>query len=212
VAALCDRVGIVAPTVFGHSAGGFVALHLALRHPDTVGRLILCSTSPALAPLADPDPPPGPAQRASAEAAEVAGRLFGGDFSAETVEAFNRLVAPVYAGPKHLDVPGRLFALSGFEPAVAGHFFPTLAAAYDVRDRLPEIAVPTLVVVGGEDWVCPPVASRILAAAVPSARLVEIADAGHFPFSEEPAEFARAVTTFLGSTDQVPAGSMRNTG
>ena len=33
VAELCDRLGIVEPVVFGHSAGGFVALHLALRHP-----------------------------------------------------------------------------------------------------------------------------------------------------------------------------------
>lgn len=212
VAALCDRLGIVAPTVFGHSAGGFVALHLALRHPATVSRLILCSTSPTLAPLTDPDPPPGPAQRTSPEAVAVAGKLFGGDFSAATVEAFNRLVAPAYAGPKHMHVPEKLFALSRFEPAVAGHFFPALAAEYDVRDRLPEIAVPTLVVVGREDWVCPPVASRILASSVPSAQLAEIADAGHFPFSEEPTAFGSAVTGFLDRTGQVPAGSMRKTG
>jgi proline iminopeptidase len=211
VAALCGRIGVVAPTVFGHSAGGFVALHLALRHPETVGGLVLCSTSPTLAPLADPDPPPGLAQRTSPEAVAVAGTMFGGDFSADTVAAFNRLVAPVYAGHRHTHVPAELLALSGFVPDVAARFFGTLAAGYDLRDRLAEITAPTLVVVGREDWVCPPVASRILASSIPGATLVEIADAGHFPFSEEPAAFGRAVVAFLAGPPQ-PDGSIRNTG
>lgn len=72
-----------------------------------------------------------------------------------------------------------------------------LAGADDLRPRLGEITVPTLVVGGRHDWVCPPAASRALASGIPAARLVEIADAGHFPFSEEPAAFQAAVRTFL---------------
>lgn len=34
VAELCHALGITSPVVFGHSAGGFIALHLALRHQD----------------------------------------------------------------------------------------------------------------------------------------------------------------------------------
>jgi len=97
VAALCRTLGIERPIVFGHSAGGFVALHLALRHRSLLAGLILCHTAPTLAPLSDPHPPPGPAERAGSEAAAVAERLFGGDFSAETGEAFGRLVFPHYA-------------------------------------------------------------------------------------------------------------------
>jgi pimeloyl-ACP methyl ester carboxylesterase len=43
--------------------------------------------------------------------------------------------------------------------------------------------------VGRYDWVCPPVASRILAAGIPDAELVEFPQSGHFPFAEEPAAF-----------------------
>jgi pimeloyl-ACP methyl ester carboxylesterase len=50
VAALCELLGIERPIVFGHSAGGFVALHLALRHPHVAGGLILCATSPGFVP------------------------------------------------------------------------------------------------------------------------------------------------------------------
>ena len=45
-----------------------------------------------------------------------------------------------------------------------------------------------------------PTGGRVLASAIPHARLVEIADAGHFPFfSEEPAAFQDAVRAFLAS-------------
>ncbi len=205
IAQLCDRLGIIAPIVFGHSAGGFVALHLALRHPGSVGALILCDTAPTLAPLPDKNPPPSLAERASPEAVQVAQRLFGGDFSPETLEAFGRCVAPYYAGPRHTDVPGRLLRLSTFAPDVAGYFFGVLAADFDVRPRLAEIGVPTLVIVGRDDWVCPPAASRALASQMPGADLVEIAGAGHFGFSEEPEAFQNAVLAFLSTSARRPA-------
>jgi proline iminopeptidase len=198
VAALCRQLGIDRPVVFGHSAGGFVALHLAVRHPGLAGGLILAHTAPTLAPLPDGDPPPSLAERAGPEAVEVAARLFGGDMSQATLEAFGRLVAPCYAAPSHPEVPERLFALSGFEPEVARYFFGTLAPAYDLRPHLGEIDVPTLVVTGRWDWVCPPAAGRAIAAGIPGAALVELPDGGHFGFTEEPARFQHAVRVFLG--------------
>ena len=113
------------------------------------------------------------------------------------MRAFSEQVAPAYAGPRHLDVPGRLFPLSSFTGEVAQYFFGSLAPGYDLRPRLAEIGVPTLVAVGRYDWVCPPVAGRILAAGIPDAELVEFTESGHFPFSEEPAAFQAAVGTFL---------------
>lgn len=203
VAELCALLGIGKPVVFGHSAGGFVALHLALRHPGLASGLILCNTAPTLAPLPDDNPPPSLAERSSVEAVEVATRLFGGDFSPETLDAFARLVAPYYAGPQHMDIPGHLLALSGFADDVASYFFGVLAPHYDLRPHLRRIAVPTLVIVGGYDWVCPPVSGRALAAGIPDARLVQIPAAGHFSFSEEPHAFRDVVRDFI--KDRVPA-------
>lgn len=203
-AELCARLGLSEPVVFGHSAGGFVALHLALRHPAVPSRLILCDTAPMLAPMPDDNPPPGLAERSSAEAADVAARLFGGDFSVETMSAFGQLVAPYYAGPQHQEVPGRLLSLSGFAADVARHFFRVLAPGYDVRQHLAAISMPTLVIVGQYDWLCPPAASRALAAGIPGAELVEIAGAGHFVFSEEPPVFQRIIRDFLPQPAAAP--------
>jgi proline iminopeptidase len=133
VADVCAVLGLEDPVLFGHSAGGFVALHVALRHPGLARALVLCDTAPTLAPLPDDDPPPGLAERATPEAVAVAQRMFSGDFSAETVAEFGRLVGPYYASPAHMSVPAPLMALSTLAADVAAHFFSTLAGQYDVR-------------------------------------------------------------------------------
>jgi proline iminopeptidase len=197
VAAVCDVLGIDRPVVLGHSAGGFVGLHLAVRHPGLAAGLVLCDTAATLAPIPDDDPPPSLGDRATAEAVDVAARLFGGDLSAETVRRFGRLVAPFYAGPSHTGVPGPLFALTRFAPEVAQHFFTVQASGYDLRPRLAEIDIPALVIAGSYDWVCPPIAGRTIAAGLVDAEYVEIAGAGHFPFAEEAEVFRAAVFGFL---------------
>jgi proline iminopeptidase len=198
VVALCARLGLDHPILLGHSAGGFVALHAALRQPDAVSGLVLCNTTATLAGEPDPDAPTL-LSRAGPEAAAVAARLFGGDMSRETTAAFDRLVAPHYAAPGHEDVPARLFPLSPLNARIAQHFFTELAPAYDLRARLGEITVPTLVVAGAYDWVCPPSASRTLAAGIPNATLCVVPDAGHFAFAEEPERFRAALTELLAA-------------
>jgi proline iminopeptidase len=197
VAALCAALSIERPVVLGHSAGGFVALQLALRHPGATAGLILCHTAPTLAPVPDPAPPPGPDERGGAAAGAAAARLFGGDLGPEAREAFDRLVVPLYAAPGHEPLPAALMALSMLNPDISSYFFRRLAPGYDVRPRLGEIAVPALVIVGRHDWVCPPAKGRVLAEAMPDARLVELPDAGHFGFAETPAPFLDAVREHL---------------
>jgi proline iminopeptidase len=204
VAAVCTGLGLEDPVVFGHSAGGFVALHLALRHQGVARALVLCDTSPTLAPLPDDDPPPGLAERATPQAITIAERMFGGDFSTETFAEFAQLVAPYYASPLHMDVPGPLLALSRFSPDVAAHFFTALAARYDVRGQLHSIQTPTLVIEGEADWVCPPAGARALAAGISGAELVLIPHAGHFPFSEEPQAFKEIIAEFLEALPSTP--------
>ena len=197
VAALLAALGIERPVVLGHSAGGFVALQLALRHPGVTAGLILCHTAPTLAPVPDPAPPPGPAERGGPAAGAAAARTFGGDLAPETSEAFERLVVPLYAAPGHEHVPAPLMALSTLNPDIASYFFQRLARDYDVRSQLAEITAPALVIVGSHDWVCPPAKGRVIADAIPDARLVELPDAGHFGFAETPEPFLAAVREHL---------------
>lgn len=70
----------------------------------------------------------------------------------------------------------------------------------DHRSDLASIDVPTLIVVGSEDQVTPPELAHELAAGIPGAKLVELADAGHLANQERPAQFNAAVATFMGAS------------
>lgn len=71
--------------------------------------------------------------------------------------------------------------------------------AMDYRPLLAEVRCPTIVIVGEHDWLCGPTWNRALAAAIPGARLVEVADAGHLPQYEQPAVFRAAVDAWLAT-------------
>ena len=75
---LCDRLGLKAPAVMGHSMGGKTAMAMALRDPAKVDRLIVVDIAPV--PYADTLTPFAQAMRsvhvmAAASRAEVQGRL-----------------------------------------------------------------------------------------------------------------------------------------
>jgi proline iminopeptidase len=196
VAAFCRTLGLSGPAILGHSAGGFVALLLAVRHPDLVGRLILVDTSASTADMGDAmarlEQLRGAAARAAGE------RVFSGDFSEAAMADFGHLVLPAYVhDPATAGAMFEALGRSSFSAEVASYYFRELAPRYDLRGQLGDIRVPTLVVVGESDWLCPPSAAQVIAAAVPQAELLVVPEAGHFSFGEQPAIFADAMRRFL---------------
>ncbi len=67
----------------------------------------------------------------------------------------------------------------------------------DTTVRLPEIALPTCVLVGERDILKPPHYSETIAQAIPNARLHVIPGAGHASFLEQPDAFNRILVDFL---------------
>jgi pimeloyl-ACP methyl ester carboxylesterase len=82
---------------------------------------------------------------------------------------------------------------------------------FDVRNRLAGIRTPTLVVTGAEDRLTPPAHGRLLAEAIPGARLVEIPAAGHFPQLERPAAVNDAIRDFLARLPSASIGGLAET-
>jgi pimeloyl-ACP methyl ester carboxylesterase len=72
-----------------------------------------------------------------------------------------------------------------------------LAERPDSQPLLPQISVPTLVIVGAEDALTPPADSQLMAERIPGARLVTIPNAAHLSNMEQPEAFNRAVGEFL---------------
>ncbi len=68
---------------------------------------------------------------------------------------------------------------------------------YDATDTLPHINVPTLVVEGDKDETCLPTASQFMAAQIPGAQLLTLAQSKHCGLFEHPEQFHKAIEEFL---------------
>jgi proline iminopeptidase len=71
------------------------------------------------------------------------------------------------------------------------------AQRFDVRARLGEIKVPTLVLVGRHDPICPPEYAEEIAQGVSGSELVVFEKSGHNPAADEPEAFQEVVANFL---------------
>jgi len=68
---------------------------------------------------------------------------------------------------------------------------------FDIRTRLPEIKLPTLILCGEEDQLTPVKYSRYLHENMTSSRLVLIPHAGHLVMAEQPDRLNSAIQSFL---------------
>lgn len=172
--ALMDAEGIKSAHVVGHSLGGLVAQHVALVARERVRSLSLLCT---IARGKD-------ATKLSAWMLWVGLQTRIGTLRMRR-RAFLRLVVPPAAleGIDRDDLAARLAPFFGHDlgdPAPVTMKQLSAMRAYDATGRLGELAgVPTLVVAAEHDRIAPPVVGRALAAGIPGARYVELADASH---------------------------------
>jgi proline iminopeptidase len=79
-----------------------------------------------------------------------------------------------------------------FAAAFASRRYP-----YDLRQQLEAVTVPTLIVVGDDDFICSPRSATEMHLALRNSKLLLIEQAGHFPWMEQPEVFEARVTDFL---------------
>ncbi|GAC1325131.1 MAG: alpha/beta hydrolase [Mycobacteriales bacterium] len=190
IAAMLDRLGLDRVVLGGLSMGGYVALAFLRRYPERVAALVLADTK------ATADPP------AAAETRErIALAVLAGEEGVLVEEVLPRLVGQTTRDRRAL-VLGRVKALVQGAPAYAVAWAErAMAARPDSTPDLARIGVPTLVVVGEQDELSTPAEAQAMAAAIPGARLVQLAGAGHLSAVEVPEEFNAAVREFLVGLD-----------
>jgi pimeloyl-ACP methyl ester carboxylesterase len=199
--ALRTRLGIERWAVLGHSFGGMVALEYALRYPDSLSHLVLLDTG-GEGRWAQESGPEILARRGYSPAtAQLARRFFSGRIAPnEMLPALMRLGSAYYhhASPlllaRQLLLEGRHAKIRPEALIFAGR---ELLPGWTVMDRLGDIATPTLVLAGRDDFLFPPEHQAALAAGIPHARLRIIERAGHNPHEERPTEVMAAVRAFI---------------
>ena len=170
---LLDHLGIARTHLVGESMGGMIAQELALDHPERVHSLCsIMSTTGApdvgqptaeavLALLAPPAPDREGALTRSVEVAAV----IGSRSHPMAAEEVRRRAAEAYD--------------RAFYPEGAGRQLAAMLSSGDRTERLRGLEVPTLVVHGLQDTLIQPDGGRATAAAIPGAKLLELAEMGH---------------------------------
>jgi len=189
LAALLDAMQIREPVTFcSLSMGGYVAWQFVARHRPRLARLILCDTRAA----ADtPDAAAGrlkTAERVLAEGAQVVAdamlpKLFAPQNLARNADYVQATREVILRTPPE-----------GIAAALRG-----MAQRKDVTSQLATIDVPTLVLCGEHDGISPPAEMRQIAAAIPGAEYVEIADAGHMAPLENPLAVNAKIASFMAN-------------
>ena len=186
VAALIGDLGLGRVVLVGLSMGGYIVLAVARRHPDVLAGLVLADTR------ADPDTPEGRQTRTDQQAL-----VEEGDNVTPLVDGLLKKILSE-AGPRHAEVRAVLGdMMRSTAPAGWIGALEAMKQRRDQTDLLPQIAVPTLVIVGESDALIPVEVAEAMAKAIPGARLEIVPDAGHMANLENPEVFNRAFTDFL---------------
>jgi proline iminopeptidase len=185
--------------LLGHSYGGFLAQEYALRHPERLVGLILCSTSPA---LDYPDEIGANAQaRGTPESLAGVAEMFAGPVADNAAfRSLTERILPLYFHRYDPAYLGAMFAEHAYSAAAFNRAFGHCVPRFDTTARLGEIRVPTLLLSGGDDWIMPLEHSLgRLQAGIPGAEAHVLERSGHFPFVEETERFTALVRDWLGT-------------
>jgi len=170
--------------VLGNGYGGFVALQMAIRHPDIASKLILADSGAAFSEQGRE------AFRNMAAASKAKG------LAAITDVAMRRLFAPEFQAAHPDLMRDRREAFLKTDPLVLQAACGQLAEL-DLRSELSKVKMPVLVLVGEHDEATPPPMSHELARLLPNARLKILAGCAHVPQLQAPRAFLDAIADFL---------------
>jgi pimeloyl-ACP methyl ester carboxylesterase len=184
LAGFLAELGFGRAFIAGLSFGGTVALGLQRRHAAMSSALILAS---AYAGWAGSLPPEVVEQRL-AQALTLAD---------EPPKTFVDALLPTMFSMAMPDETVDEFRASMYAFHPRGFRAMARASAEDVRDVLPHIDVPALLVYGERDGRAPLTVAEALQAAIPGSRLVVLPGVGHVCNVEAPDEFNAAVRDFL---------------
>ncbi|PAZ11374.1 alpha/beta hydrolase [Streptomyces sp. SA15] len=183
--AAADAEGLDTFAVSGYSLGGAVAIRIAARHPERVTSLVLSATFAHL-------------DTRTELAADLLHQLFISGQHMLLAQYLTRLTLSAPAQNSLTPAQARATAeqtASAIPPGTGAQV--DLVRRVDVRDDLAAITVPTLVVITTADSLIPAALQHELAAAIPGAQIAEL-PTGHLPFVEQPEEWLRLITDFLG--------------
>ena len=170
---LLDALGINAAHIVGASMGGYIAQLVAINHPDRVLSLTSIMSGPSSAEAVPPKPE-GVELLMVAPPTTREERIQVGMFARRVLLGSGDPFNESYERGRAEGAVDR-----AYYPIGTGRQLVAVLAAEPRLERLHDLRVPTLVIHGVDDVLIPVENGRLIAEAVPGARLIEIEGMGH---------------------------------
>jgi aminoacrylate hydrolase len=182
---LVTALGVARAAIVGHAAGGAIGLALALKRPDSVGRLVVINGWSA------PDPHFLRCFEARLALLHGSGaRAFGGAQPLFLYPARWSSANHVHLEAEEAQQLADFQGVANLEARIAA------LAAFDIDERLGRVRAPTLLIAAEDDMLVPASCSERLAAGLPYATLATMSG-GHACNVTEPARFNRILLDWL---------------
>lgn len=191
--ALQSNLGFNKVVVMGHSVGGFIALTFAIEYPDRISHLILMDTAPAFNYV---DEIMAIVQRKGATEEMIAALAAPNPTDDVEFKRMLNIQMPLYFHEFNEEIADQLASTTVFS-AFAGASNEVFLPTYDVIEQLGNIRIPTLILAGRSDFICPPSQAKILQKGIPHSELFIFEKSGHFPYIEESDTFFAIVKDWL---------------
>jgi sigma-B regulation protein RsbQ len=187
---VCEALELQDVTVIGHSVGATMAIAAAVARPELFSRLVLIAPSPS---YIDDDESGYVGGFSQGDIDELLASLDDNHL------AWAVAMAPVVMGAP--DAPALSVELEQsfcrLDPRVM-RSFARVAFLSDVRDLLPAVTTPTVILQCSVDALAPLAVGRYLHDRLPQSTLVHLSATGHVPQASAPEETARAILEHLG--------------
>jgi len=204
---LREWIGADTVAIAGGSYGGFMAMEYAIRYPERVKAMVLRDTSP---------------DNSNAHLARQ--NALASDRVTIDMEKFDRIdtgrvrdnedlkdcwreILPLYDYTYDPAAVEKKVEATPYRYEAHNYAFSVNLPNYDLKPRLPEISVPTLITVGRTDWITPVSCSETIADLIPDSRLVVFEKSGHSPQIEEAEAWTKVVREFLNEVYPVSTSS-----
>ncbi len=196
--ALRRHLGLGPVVSIGTSYGGMVAMAHAARHPGAVAKLVLIVTAAhgGFVPRAEQFI----REHGTAEQQRVCQRLWAGTFQdAAQMAEYYAVMGPRYS--RRYD-PAAAEAVRGratYAPEPLNRAFGPggVLRRFDLRAEIAGITVPTLILAGQHDWICPPDFSEEIHGLIPGSQLRIFAGSSHSIRADEPEALNAAIRHFV---------------
>lgn len=203
IEAIRNHFNIEKITLLGHSWGSILALNYAAKYQNNVNQLVLVSPAPANTNFYETMVSNMHKKRTEEETKELVQIMMSKAFDKRETDIFTKAMK---IGDKvNLYEPSKideLYDLHNYSQETATKFWFTSNLMerhffnYNIADKIKDISIPTLIVIGDMDNV-PFASSQLISDNLKNARMEVIKSTGHYPFFEANKAFVKVLKDYF---------------